>query len=56
MTIRELRHEARPDGIVVDASVTLSCCFPDEQTDSSMGVLDRLQSGETMTVATGKRA
>jgi predicted nucleic acid-binding protein len=32
--------------IVVDASVTLSWCFPDEQTDSSMGVLDRLQSGE----------
>lgn len=34
------------NGIVVDASVTLSWCFPDEQTDSSMGVLDRLQSGE----------
>ncbi len=33
-------------GIVVDASVTLSRCFADEQTDSSMGVLDRLQSGE----------
>jgi predicted nucleic acid-binding protein len=33
-------------GIVVDALVTLSWCFPDEQTDSSMGVLDRLQSGE----------
>jgi len=32
--------------IVVDASVTLSWCFPDEQTASSMGVLDRLQSGE----------
>jgi predicted nucleic acid-binding protein len=32
--------------IVVDASVTLSWCFPDEQTDSSMGVLDRLQAGE----------
>jgi hypothetical protein len=32
--------------IVVDASVTLSWCFPDEQTDSSMGVLDRLKSGE----------
>lgn len=32
--------------IVVDASVALSWCFPDEQTDSSMGVLDRLQSGE----------
>jgi predicted nucleic acid-binding protein len=34
------------NGIVVDASVTLSWCFPDEQTDVSMGVLDRLQSGE----------
>jgi predicted nucleic acid-binding protein len=33
------------DGIVVDASVTLSWCLPDEQTASSMGVLDRLQSG-----------
>ena len=32
--------------IVVDASVTLSWCFPDEQTDTSMGVLDRLKSGE----------
>lgn len=32
--------------IVVDASVALSWCFPDEQTGSSMGVLDRLQSGE----------
>ena len=32
--------------IVVDASVTLSWCFPDEQTDSSMKVLDRLQAGE----------
>lgn len=32
--------------IVIDASVALSWCFPDEQTDSSMGVLDRLQSGE----------
>ncbi len=32
--------------IVIDASVTLSWCLPDEQTDSSMKVLDRLQSGE----------
>lgn len=32
--------------IVVDASVTLSWCFPDEQTDSSLRVLDRLQAGE----------
>ena len=31
--------------IVVDASVTLSWCFPDEQTDSSMSVPDRLQAG-----------
>jgi predicted nucleic acid-binding protein len=34
------------NGIVVDASVTLSWCFPDEQTDSLTSVLDRLQSGE----------
>jgi predicted nucleic acid-binding protein len=32
--------------IVIDASVTLSWCFPDEQTDSSTGVLDRLQAGD----------
>jgi predicted nucleic acid-binding protein len=32
--------------IVVDASVALSWCFPDEQTASSVGVLDRLRSGE----------
>ena len=32
--------------IVVDASVTLSWCFPDEQTASSIGVLDRLQLGD----------
>lgn len=31
--------------IVVDASVTLSWCFPDEQTAASMSVLDQLQSG-----------
>ena len=31
--------------IVIDASVTLSWCFPDEQTASSMEVLDQLQSG-----------
>jgi predicted nucleic acid-binding protein len=36
--------------IVVDASVTLSWCFPDEETDSSMSVLDRLQSGEQVLV------
>jgi predicted nucleic acid-binding protein len=33
-------------GIVVDASVALSWCFPDEQTDASMSVLDRLKTGE----------
>jgi predicted nucleic acid-binding protein len=32
--------------IVVDASVTLSWCFPDEQTDGSISVLDRLKTGE----------
>jgi predicted nucleic acid-binding protein len=34
------------NGIVVDASVTLSWCFPDEQTPASMNVLDRLKAGE----------
>jgi len=33
-------------GIVVDASVTLSWCFPDEQTPLSLRVLDRLNGGE----------
>jgi predicted nucleic acid-binding protein len=33
-------------GIVVDASVTLSWCFPDEQTPLSLKVLDRLNGGE----------
>jgi predicted nucleic acid-binding protein len=33
-------------GIVVDASVTLSWCFPDEQTPMSLNVLDGLKSGE----------
>jgi hypothetical protein len=33
-------------GIVIDASVTLSWCFSDEQTPMSMNVLDRLKSGE----------
>ena len=33
-------------GIVIDASVTLSWCFPDERTPMSMNVLDRLKSGE----------
>jgi len=32
--------------IVIDASVTLSWCFPDEQTPLSLDVLDRLNSGE----------
>ena len=34
------------NGIVVDASITLSWCFPDEQTDLSIKVLDRLKAGE----------
>jgi predicted nucleic acid-binding protein len=33
-------------GIVVDASVTLSWCFPEEQTPMCMNVLDRLKAGE----------
>jgi hypothetical protein len=33
-------------GIVVDASVTLSWCFPDEQTPASISVLDRLKAGD----------
>jgi hypothetical protein len=33
-------------GIVIDASVTLSWCFPDEQTPMSLNVLDRLKTGE----------
>jgi predicted nucleic acid-binding protein len=31
--------------IVLDASVTLSWCFPDEQTPASMNVLDMLKAG-----------
>ena len=31
--------------IVVDASVTLSWCFPDEQSRLSLGVLDQLRTG-----------
>lgn len=33
-------------GIVIDASVTLSWCFPDEQTPMALAVLGRLKSGE----------
>jgi predicted nucleic acid-binding protein len=33
-------------GIVIDASVTLAWCFPDEQTPTSLNVLDRLKTGE----------
>ena len=33
-------------GIVVDASITLSWCFPDEQVPSSLQVLDRLNTGD----------
>lgn len=32
--------------IVVDASITLSWCFPDEQTELSIKVLDRLKNGD----------
>jgi predicted nucleic acid-binding protein len=32
--------------IVLDASVTLSWCFPDEQTPASMNVLDMLKAGD----------
>jgi len=32
--------------IVIDASVTLSWCFPDEQTPVALSVLDRLKGGE----------
>ena len=37
-------------GIVVDASITLSWCFPDEQTKLSTQVLDRLKAGEVAIV------
>ena len=33
-------------GIVVDASVSLAWCFPDEQAPLSLRVLDRLNAGE----------
>jgi predicted nucleic acid-binding protein len=33
-------------GLVIDASLTLSWCFSDEQTPISLGVLDRLKPGE----------
>ncbi|MGA7236932.1 MAG: type II toxin-antitoxin system VapC family toxin [Bryobacteraceae bacterium] len=36
--------------IVVDASITLSWCFPDEQTPSSLAVLDRLKAGDSAVV------
>ena len=31
--------------VVLDASITLSWCFPDEQTPASMNVLDMLKTG-----------
>ena len=34
------------NGIVLDASVTLSWCFPDEQSPVALNVLDRLNAGE----------
>ena len=37
-------------GIVVDASVTLSWCFPDEQAPLSLKVLGRLKAGESALV------
>ncbi len=37
-------------GIVVDASITLSWCFPDEQTPLSLKVLDQLNAGEEVVV------
>jgi len=37
-------------GIVVDAAVTLSWCFPDEQMPLSISVLDRLKAGEQSVV------
>ena len=36
--------------IVVDASVTLSWCFPDEQAPLSLTVLDRLNAGDAALV------
>jgi predicted nucleic acid-binding protein len=36
--------------IVVDASITLSWCFPDEQTPLSLAVLDRLKTGDSAIV------
>jgi len=38
------------NGIVIDASITLSWCFPDEQTPSSFAVLDRLKAGDVALV------
>ena len=32
--------------IVVDASIALSWCFPDEETEASIAVLERLSAGE----------
>jgi predicted nucleic acid-binding protein len=34
------------NAIVIDASVTLAWCFPDEQTTLALNVLDRLKAGE----------
>ena len=38
------------NGIVVDASITLAWCFPDEQTPASLKVRDRLKAGEVARV------
>jgi predicted nucleic acid-binding protein len=37
-------------GIVVDASIALSWCFPDEQTSLSIKILDMLKAGESAVV------
>ena len=37
-------------GIVVDASIALSWCFPDEQTPLSIKILDMLKAGEPAVV------
>jgi predicted nucleic acid-binding protein len=38
-------------GIVIDASVTLSWCFPDEQTPMALAVLGRLKSEQAIVPA-----
>jgi predicted nucleic acid-binding protein len=38
------------NGIVIDASVVLSWCFPDEQTALSLKVRERLKAGDQVVV------